>query len=107
MVLRLDASDPGFEDAFADFLARPRGESGDVRADVEAILSDVRARGGASVADFTAQFDELQIDPVLLTSDNVDLAAMRPVSSLAGAGRRCPRSGSMCRAGGRVIPARF
>lgn len=76
MVLRLDASDPGFEDAFADFLARPRGETGDVRADVEAILADVRARGGASVADFTAQFDELQIDPVLLTSDNVDLGAL-------------------------------
>lgn len=76
MVLRLDAARPGFEADFADFLARPRGQEADVRGDVEAILSDVRARGGASVADFTAELDRLQIDPVLLTSDNVDLAAL-------------------------------
>lgn len=76
MVTRLDASRSSFEERFADFLARPRGTEQDVRSDVETILHAVRERGGAAVADYTAEFDGLQIDPVLLTSDNVDLHAL-------------------------------
>ncbi len=72
----LDARQPGFSDQFSAFLARERGSNGDVRGDVEAIVRDVRTRGGAGVAELTAKFDRLQIDPVLLTSDNVDLHAL-------------------------------
>jgi len=73
MVTRLDSTQPGFDDALTAFLARPRGEAGGVGKPVSEIIADVRARGGAAVADHTARFDRLQLDPVLLTSDNVHL----------------------------------
>jgi len=73
---RMNAADPGFAEALAAFVSAPRGAVEDLGGTVAAILADVRARGGAAVADLTARFDRLQIDPVRLSSDNVDLHAL-------------------------------
>ncbi|MEM7766529.1 MAG: histidinol dehydrogenase [Pseudomonadota bacterium] len=73
---RLSSAEPGFEAALADFMARPRATDTDVSGQVAAIIADVRARGGAAVADYTARFDRLQIDPGGLASDAVDLQAL-------------------------------
>jgi histidinol dehydrogenase len=58
------------------FLAEDRGGGADVFGVVRAILEDVQKRGGAAVADHTAKFDGLQIDPSTLESDNVNLHAL-------------------------------
>ncbi len=76
MVSRLDASGSGFDDRLRAVLARERGAHGAVDGPVHEIIANVRARGGAAVAEYTAQFDRLQIDPTLLVSDNVDLHAL-------------------------------
>ncbi|MEM0984759.1 MAG: histidinol dehydrogenase [Pseudomonadota bacterium] len=75
-VTRLDVGDQDFKTALADFITAPRGAVSDVRAQVTEILDDVRTRGGSAVADYTARFDRVQIDPTRLTSDNVDLHAL-------------------------------
>ncbi len=57
MARLFDAADPGFDAAFAGFLAEPRGAHGDVSDVVGALIADVRARGFAAVAEATATFD--------------------------------------------------
>ena len=73
MTLRLNTQQPDFSEAFAAFLARPRGQVDDVVELVETIISAVRSEGGSAVARYTEQFDQLQIDPDTLTSTAVDL----------------------------------
>tara|TARA_R110000787_G_scaffold200065_2_gene311121 strand:+ start:3182 stop:4489 length:1308 start_codon:yes stop_codon:yes gene_type:complete len=73
---RFDSAAPGFKDAFAAFLGEDRGTGHDVASIVRKILEDVETQGGKSVADYTAKFDELQIDPTTLQSDNVNLHAL-------------------------------
>lgn len=73
---RFDATASDFSSAFNAFLAEPRGQSEDVGETVRGILKAVRTDGGAAVADLTAKFDRLQIDPTTLQSDNVDLHAL-------------------------------
>lgn len=57
MVLKLNNADPGFEPAFADFLARARADTDDVTGAVRQIIDAVRADGFAAVAMYTEQFD--------------------------------------------------
>jgi histidinol dehydrogenase len=59
MPLRLDNRDPGFEAAFAAFLAAGRQAQEDVEAAVSAILADVRARGDRAVLEYTERFDRV------------------------------------------------
>lgn len=73
MARRLNASDSGFEETLRRFLDEDRGQGDDVFAIVRDVIADVKARGGAAVADYTVKFDRLQIDPARLTSDNVNL----------------------------------
>jgi len=73
MARRFDASAPDFETVFADFLAEPRNTEENLGQTVGDILDAVRLQGGEAVADYTAKFDRLTLDPTLLTSDNVDL----------------------------------
>ncbi|MEO1015945.1 MAG: histidinol dehydrogenase [Pseudomonadota bacterium] len=73
---RFNTRDKGFDEAFAAFLTEPRGAPEDVAESVREILNDVRAHGGAAVAEYTAKFDRLTLDPTLLTSDNVDLTVL-------------------------------
>ncbi len=54
---RLDSRDPGFATAFAALVDDRRHSDADVARDVAAIIADVRARGDAALADYTARFD--------------------------------------------------
>lgn len=73
MVRKFDASRPAFKGDFAEFLQMERGTGHDVATIVAKILDDVEGRGGPAVADYTAKYDDLQIDPTSLQSDNVDI----------------------------------
>lgn len=73
MARHLNASAPGFEETLRRFLDEDRGQGEDVASVVAAIIADVRQRAGAAVADYTAKFDRLQLDPSTLQSDNVNL----------------------------------
>jgi histidinol dehydrogenase len=76
MARHFDATKPQFDEVLTRFLAEDRGGGADVFGVVRAILEDVQKRGGAAVADHTAKFDGLQIDPSTLESDNVNLHAL-------------------------------
>lgn len=73
MARKLNASRPAFKSEFAEFLKAERGTGHDVASIVTRILDDVEVRGGPAVADYTAKYDDLQIDPTTLQSDNVNL----------------------------------
>ena len=53
----LRSADPDFEDAFARVVADRRESAADVGTDVAAILAEVRQRGDAALAEYTARFD--------------------------------------------------
>ena len=76
MARTFNASAPDFESRFSRFLKEERAAGHDVAGIVAKILDEVEMRGGEAVARHTAQFDELQIDPTTLQSDNVDLPAL-------------------------------
>ena len=57
----LRAADPGFDEAFAQAVTDRRESDPDVGRDVTAILADVRDRGDAAVAHYTAKFDGLKL----------------------------------------------
>jgi len=73
---RLDTRSATFDAEFADFLATPRGETGDVSADVRAIIADVRRRGTTALVELTERFDGLALDPETLEVDLIDLDAL-------------------------------
>jgi histidinol dehydrogenase len=56
-MLRLNTSDPGFEQAFKRLVADRRESDEDVARDVQVILSDVRNRGDAALVEMTARWD--------------------------------------------------
>jgi histidinol dehydrogenase len=56
-MIRLDASDPGFGNAFAALVDARRDSDEDISRDVAFILSRVRAEGDAAVAELTTKFD--------------------------------------------------
>ncbi|MEQ8229825.1 MAG: histidinol dehydrogenase [Rhodospirillales bacterium] len=76
MPLRLDSRDPGFEQAFKDFLGAKRETETDVNDAVAAILGDVKARGDAAVLEYTKRFDrfELTAEGMAITAGEVDAA---------------------------------
>ena len=76
MARMFDARKGEFAEQFAAFLSEPRGTVEELTDTVRQILADVRSKGGSAVADLTARFDGLVLDPVLLQSDNVDLYAL-------------------------------
>ena len=62
MTLRLSTRDKDFAQTF-DRLVRGRRESDiEVNRDVAAIIADVKARGDAALADYTARFDDHSLD---------------------------------------------
>jgi histidinol dehydrogenase len=75
MPLELDSTAPGFDAAFAAFLAAERASDDDVDAVVAAIIAEVRARGDAAVIDFTQRFDRLVLTPATLRVPAADIAA--------------------------------
>ena len=71
----LDATDPGFETAFAALVDARREADADVSADVAAILSRVRAVGDVAVIDLTRRFDGFDLDTEGWSISRVDCAA--------------------------------
>jgi len=71
---RFDAADPGFDAAFDDFLAEPRGAPADVEAAVTAIIAAVRAEGLPALLRFTREFDgaELTEETLRVTAEEID-----------------------------------
>jgi len=69
----LRSDDPGFEAAFAAFLAAPRGQPADVDAAVADILEGVRTGGIAALLDYARRFDrvELTVDTLGVTADEI------------------------------------
>ncbi|CAN0488290.1 unnamed protein product, partial [Discosporangium mesarthrocarpum] len=74
MPLRLSASQSGFDQAFASYIAQGRETASDVTGVVSDIIADVRARGDAAVIEYTQKFDRLdvsgglRIDPDLIAA---------------------------------------
>ncbi|MEM6627211.1 MAG: histidinol dehydrogenase, partial [Pseudomonadota bacterium] len=74
MARRFNSADSDFSERFEGFLREPRGGgAGGADAAAADIVADVRARGGGAVAEITAKFDQLEIDPETLQSERVDL----------------------------------
>jgi histidinol dehydrogenase len=75
MPLELDSGAPGFEAAFAKFLAAKRELAADVDAAVAAIIDDVRARGDAAVIEHTKRLDRTALTPKTLRVSAADIDA--------------------------------
>jgi histidinol dehydrogenase len=73
--LRLDAAAPGFDRAFAGFLAAKREVEEDVDRAAAAILEDVRARGDDAVVEYTNRFDRVSLTAAGLRVPEAELAA--------------------------------
>ncbi len=59
-MLRLNASDTGFSEAFSKLVDDRRESDADIARDVATIIADVRARGDAALAEYTARFDRFE-----------------------------------------------
>jgi histidinol dehydrogenase len=73
--LRLDSRAPDFAERFAALVAAKRELEADVDAAVAAIIDDVRARGDASVIDYTRRFDRLDLKPETMRVSAPEIAA--------------------------------
>ncbi|MEL8056618.1 MAG: histidinol dehydrogenase [Pseudomonadota bacterium] len=73
MARTFDARKRDFPDVFEAFISEQRGAVDDVTKIVGDVIASIREKGGSAVADYTAKFDRLTLDPTLLQSDNVDL----------------------------------
>ena len=73
MATRLNAQDPGFEDAFQRLLGAKRETEPDVDDTVRRILGDVRTRGDAAVIAYTKEFDgfELSADTMAVGPEEI------------------------------------
>ncbi|GAA3698370.1 histidinol dehydrogenase [Sphingomonas cynarae] len=74
-MIRLDATAPGFADAFTALVEDRRESSTDVARDVAAIVADVRARGAAAVRDLTLRLDRHDLDVTGWRVDPAECAA--------------------------------
>ena len=75
MPLELDAAAPGFEEAFARFLADKRELSADVDAVVAGIIEAVRTRGDGAVLDYTKRFDRVALTAATMRVTPAEIAA--------------------------------
>lgn len=76
MPVLLDATDPGFEAAFAALLSAKREDSADVDEVVAGIIADMRARGDAALIELTAKFDRLDLTPDTLRFSAAEVDAL-------------------------------
>jgi len=75
MPLHLTASDPGFDSAFAAFLASKREVSQDVDRAVRSIIAHVRRDGDKAVIELTRRFDRLDLAARGLRVSAAEIAA--------------------------------
>ncbi|WP_284165882.1 histidinol dehydrogenase [Frigidibacter sp. SD6-1] len=71
----LNATDPGFDAAFAAFLTTKREDAPDVDQAVAAIIEEVRARGDEALVELTARFDRLELTPGTLAFSDAEIDA--------------------------------
>lgn len=76
MAIWLEQASKDFEAQFAAFLTTKREVSEDVNVVVRAIIDDVRARGDAALADYSARFDGLDfaVTPMRVGKAEIDAA---------------------------------
>lgn len=76
MAIWLEQGAAGFEERFAAFLTTKREVSEDVNTVVRTIIDDVRARGDAALADYSARFDGLDFSttPMKVSDAEIDTA---------------------------------
>lgn len=77
MARNFDARQPGFADSLRAFLAEKRETVAAVGDAVRAIIADVRSRGDAALADYTARFDRVDIAKTGLKIAPSEIAAAR------------------------------
>ena len=77
MPLLLDSQSADFADKFRDFLSVKREASPDVEATVRGIIDDVKARGDAALADYTAKFDRVDLKTMGLRVTAAEIAAAK------------------------------
>ena len=73
MVQRLDNRSSDFGFRFAELLAAKRESAQDVDAAVRAIIAEVRARGDAALADYSARFDRVDLAALGLRVPDAEL----------------------------------
>src|SRR6266851_8772715 len=73
MPIRLDARAADFAERFRAFLATKREAAADVEAAVRAIIAEVAAGGVRALADFTKQFDRVDLGDVGLKVTNAEI----------------------------------
>ena len=76
MAIWLDQQADGFEQRFAAFLTTKREVSEDVNAVVRTIIDEVRTRGDAALADYSARFDgiDFAVTGMKVTDAEIDAA---------------------------------
>ena len=74
-MIRLDADDAGFAQAFADLVDARREADADVARDVAAIVARVRGEGDAALRDLTRRFDRFDLDAHGWKLDRADCLA--------------------------------
>ncbi len=74
-MIRLDATAPGFADAFTALVEDRRESSTDVARDVAAIVADVRTRGATAVRELTLRLDRHDLDATGWRVDPAECAA--------------------------------
>jgi len=76
MAVTLRQKDPGFETAFAAFLATKREVSADVDEAVRAIVGGVRAEGDAALSAYSIRFDRIDFatTPMRVGAEEIDAA---------------------------------
>src|SRR5215218_7331973 len=75
LMRRFNASDAGFDAAFAGFLNERRGSPADVDAAVAQILEAVRTEGLPAVLRFAARFDKAELDETTIRVTAEEIAA--------------------------------
>jgi histidinol dehydrogenase len=87
LAIWLDHASEGFEQRFAAFLTTKREVSEDVNATVRAIIDDVRERGDAALAEYSARFDgvDFKKTPMRVTEAEIDAAIARVPAEALGA----------------------
>ena len=63
---RFRYSEPGFEAAFADFIAEPRETPDEVDAVVRDVLAAVRSEGVAALLRYAREFDRVELTEATL-----------------------------------------
>jgi len=61
MVEFLRTEDAGFEERFAAYLAHKPETGGDIRSDVQKIISTIKTRGDSALIEYTEKFDKWQL----------------------------------------------